>query len=410
MVTAREASARASAAAGDVDAAVAAFDAGAAASLSLCARADMEACRVALARLPDFPEYSGEAGREARADLDGAERAFASGDLRAAAGSAERAANAMPQVLAVSRSRLKSLAAGAEARGDLASAAVFMRKLIDLGGDDPAPAEWFMRRGLTAGASLLSPKLGLPLAYVAPAKFLQGAPVGETGRESDEVRRPVTLTRGYWMGVTEVTQSQWDAVMGAGAAAARLSRERGAFRGGSMPMVCVSWHEAVEFCRRLSVMEGVRFRLPSEAEWECACRAGSESAYAGGRSFLRTGEAVVDEGVPGGPDAPRPVDAASTAVNAWGLRDMHGNVWEWCSDWYGPWTASAATDPAGPDDVAAGRADLAMKVARGGSWNDPALAARSANRWQYAPSVGVNYIGFRVLMEFDANCLPPAAR
>lgn len=403
-----ESDARAAKAAGRTDAASAECEAGASAAERLAAPAAKAAYAAALAAagLPDLRDYAGDACRVMESDAAKGEAALARNDFESAASAFDRAAAGVPVAVSAVKLRLESLARDAVAGGAAAEAGIFYRKLAALDPGHTGAADWLMRKGVAAGATMRSAKLGFPLAYAVPGGFTEGSSDAEPGRDADEIRRPVTITKGFWMGVTEVTQGQWDAVMGRGAAAAKLAREKRGFVGEDLPMVDVTWREAEEFCRRLSAVEGARFRLPTEAEWEYACRAGVDAPYSTGKSFLSPGEAVVDDSTENAPDAPRAVTAAGAPVNAWGLRHMHGNVWEWCSDWYAARKRDAVTDPSGPDDKSFGRADQATKVVRGGSWNDPAKAARSAKRWQYPPAVAVNYIGFRVLMEFSPGAPP----
>lgn len=377
-----------------------------AASLAYAAAVKTRADALAAAGVAGLLPLAGASRPAMETDARDADAAFAAGDALRAAEFADRAALRVASCVSEAKLRAVSLAGEAESRGDRASARVFFRKLAKLDPADGLATAWLMRHGYASGTPVLSPKLGMPLAYVAPGVFTEGSPVSEPGRDADEIRREVTISKGVWFGVTEVTQGRWDAVMGAGSAAAKLSREKRAFVGENLPMVNVTWVEAADYCRRLSAIEGVEFRLPTEAEWEYAARAGTDSAYATGKSFLAPGEAVVDDATANAPASPHAVSASSALVNAWGLRDMHGNVWEWCSDWAADRAAGPVADPEGPDDRTFVRTDTATKIVRGGSWNDPARSARSAKRWRYPPSVAVDYIGFRVVMEFSSAVLP----
>ncbi|MEL7474068.1 MAG: SUMF1/EgtB/PvdO family nonheme iron enzyme, partial [Planctomycetota bacterium] len=240
----------------------------------------------------------------------------------------------------------------------------------------------------------LTNSIGMTLATIPAGSFAMGSPASEPGRHADERLTRVTLSRETRVGVTEVTQAQWRRVMGEG------YRPRGGvhpgelrgrrFIGPNLPAY-VSWHEASAFCDRLSAMEGVRYRLPTEAEWEHACRAGSTESFAFGAALPR-GSANVqvsgDTPVSGG----RPLPVGSFAPNAWGLHDLHGNVMEWCADVYEGYPLGAATDPLGVDD---GR----LRVLRGGAWNADARLARSANRWASHPELRTDTIGFRVVTD-----------
>jgi formylglycine-generating enzyme required for sulfatase activity len=154
----------------------------------------------------------------------------------------------------------------------------------------------------------------------------------------------------------------------------------------------------------LGEREQARYRLPTEAEWEYSCRAGTTTAFHVGQG-LGLREANIDDGSSRAVGAPVAAGTGGRA-NAWGLSDLHGNVWEWCADWSAPYPALTVTDPTGPADDKIGRPDLAMKVVRGGSWNGGPNEARSGNRWEYSPVVVTSYIGFRVVREVDFSSQP----
>jgi len=222
--------------------------------------------------------------------------------------------------------------------------------------------------------------LGMKLAYCPPGEFVMGSPFDEARRENDEARHRVRIGRGFYLGVTEVTQAQWRAVTG---------RPRGEPKGDDLPVNKVSWSRAVAFCRTLGEKDGRAYRLPTEAEWEYACRAAAASAYAGTGRLDEMGWHMDNSG-----DEPHPV--ARKKPNAWGLYDMHGNVAEWCADFYGrDCPTGPVTDPAGPPE---GKA----RVVRGGSFGHFARACRSAARASYNPAYGLDRVGLRVVME-DPN-------
>jgi len=231
---------------------------------------------------------------------------------------------------------------------------------------------------------------------------MRGSQKNEPGRDSDEKLGTIRLSAGIFLGVTEVSQREWDSLYGAGAAARVITESPTKSRaiGANLPMHSVRWDEAVDFCAKLSARDGKRYRLPTEAEWEYACRAGTGTAFNTGTDFLSSREANIDDETSEALVAPAAVGTVGRA-NAWGLLDMHGNVWEWCADWSAPYPAEAQTDPRGPSDSEMGRSDLAMRVVRGGGWNAPAREARSANRWEYAPSAMTGYLGFRIVLEPD---------
>jgi formylglycine-generating enzyme required for sulfatase activity len=220
--------------------------------------------------------------------------------------------------------------------------------------------------------------LGMTLVYIPAGTFLMGSPAEEAGRSDDELQHSVTLTKPFFMAATPVTQAQWEAVMGS-----RPSN----FQGDNLPVEQVSYDEAAEFCRKLSVKENKHYRLPTEAEWEYACRAGTNTPYNTGSDENALGEAGWYSANSGGQTHP----VGQKQHNAWGLYDMHGNVWQWCSDWYGTYPNGQTTDPRGA-------ATVRDRVLRGGSWHDPAQRCRSARRRYSAPDAHYYSIGFRVVM------------
>ncbi|NBW87127.1 MAG: formylglycine-generating enzyme family protein [Planctomycetia bacterium] len=201
------------------------------------------------------------------------------------------------------------------------------------------------------------------------------------------------LTKPFYLGVTEVTNAQWKAVMG---------EVPSMWQDADRPVEEVSWNDAVAFCRKLSELPeeraaGREYRLPTEAEWEYACRAGSKTAYSFGDDEGSLGEHGWFDGNSDGQTHP----VARKKPNAWGLHDMHGNVWEWCSDWYGEYPAGATTDPAGP----AGGSD---RVFRGGGWSDTAGDCRSALRGRRDPEDRYYFLGFRLALS-PSGAQPPEA-
>ncbi len=262
------------------------------------------------------------------------------------------------------------------------------------------------RPGTDAGTAYVN-SIGMKLVYIPPGEFDMGSPTTEPDRDDDERHHRVRLTRGFYMSATEITQAQWSRVMGEdyirvqGLHPNDLNGDR--FIGDTMPAYWVSWHEAVEFCKQLSDLDGRTYRLPTEAQWEYACRAETSTAFNTGQT-LPADQANVDHYVPGSGNGQgalarmRPMSVASFPPNAWGLYDMHGNVMEWCSNWNAPYEVGLAIDPAGPandnpHDL------LDTRILRGGAWKYPAKIARSANRWFLMPDIKANYIGFRVVMD-----------
>jgi formylglycine-generating enzyme required for sulfatase activity len=197
--------------------------------------------------------------------------------------------------------------------------------------------------------------------------------------ESEKPRHRVTISQPFYLGIHPVTQAQWEAVMGS-----NPSRFEGK---PDHPVETVSWEEVQQFLRRLNErQDGNLYRLPSEAQWEYACRAGSTNAYCFGDDEGLLGEYAWYSNNSGNSTHP----VGQKKPNSWGLYDMHGNVWEWVQDGYGPYTTDAVTDPSGPD---AG----AVRVFRGGGWLSAAQFARSAIRLWGHPGLRYGHLGFRCL-------------
>ena len=207
----------------------------------------------------------------------------------------------------------------------------------------------------------------LAAACTRDMKFVR-IPYGEFLMGEPGAQHRVTISEPFEMSATEVTQRQWQAVMGANPSA---------FPNPDAPVERVTWNEVQEFLRRTHT------RLPTEAEWEYACRAGTTSAYS-------TGDTLPPEAANYDRKSTMPV--ASFAPNAWGLYDMHGNVWEWCADEYCPYPSDAVRDPFQ-------RCGSPYKVIRGGSWHFGADSARSALRYTHEPHLRGFSIGFRVVRD-----------
>ena len=262
-------------------------------------------------------------------------------------------------------------------------------------------------QGTVAGKKFTN-SLGMEFVWCPPGTFMMGSPSNEPGRGSDETQHQVTLTQGFYMQTTEVTQGQWKRVMGNNPSHFKNC-------GDTCPVEEVSWNDAQEFVQKLNRMEGNRtYRLPTEAEWEYACRAGTETAlYNGPIRILGNRNAPALDPIAwyggnscvtysGGTDCSgwsekqfscsrcgtHPV--GQKASNQWGLYDMLGNVWEWCEDWYGNYPNGAVTNPTGPSSGS-------YRVLRGGSWPDYAGGCRSAFRLNLTPDRRYYGLGFRVL-------------
>ena len=244
--------------------------------------------------------------------------------------------------------------------------------------------------------------IGVRLKRIPAGSFQMGSPSSEHERNDDERRHHVTLSRAFFLGVSEVTQAQWRAVMG---------NNPSHFSGDDRPVEKVSWLDAVEFCNQLSRLEGLRpayqisgddvswnesangYRLPTEAEWEYACRAGTATPFSFGNNI--TSEQVnYDGNYPyrsgrEGRYRRRTVEAGSLPANDWGLHEMHGNLYEWCWDWYGSYPFSSVTDPTGPQSGSS-------RVERGGGWYNLARSCRSADRSRIASVARLHFLGFRV--------------
>ncbi|MDR1903705.1 MAG: SUMF1/EgtB/PvdO family nonheme iron enzyme [Treponema sp.] len=219
--------------------------------------------------------------------------------------------------------------------------------------------------------------------------FMMGSPGYETFRDDDEAQRPIQV-RGFYIGKYEVRQKEYMDVMG---------NNPSRFKGPNLPVEQVSWYDALEYCNRLSIKEGLipaytingavvswnrdadGYRLPTEAEWEYACRAGTNSAYS---LIIKNNKQHANYNGKG------TVDAGSFPPNIWGIYDMHGNVWEWCWDIYGPYNLTTQNNPEGASTGI-------YRVERGGSWSNGIRELRSSNRAYHDPAGRGAYLGFRVI-------------
>jgi formylglycine-generating enzyme required for sulfatase activity len=220
--------------------------------------------------------------------------------------------------------------------------------------------------------------LGMQFVWLPAGSFLMGSPPEEPERRPDEVQHAVTFRRGFYLAVHPVTQSQWRQVMGG-----NPSR----FVGDDRPVENVSWEDCREFWERLGRGDGRVYRFPTEAQWEYACRAGTAGPFHAGAA-LAADEANFDGTAAGGVFRPETSPVGAFAANAWGLHDMHGNVYEWCDDWYGEYPAGHVTDPGGPESGE-------FRVLRGGSWFSAPWYCRSAYRHWADPAFRDAHVGCR---------------
>ncbi|GJL74925.1 formylglycine-generating enzyme family protein [Nitrosomonas sp.] len=225
--------------------------------------------------------------------------------------------------------------------------------------------------------------------WCEPGTFLMGSPQGEPERYDDELQHEVTLSKGFWIADTPVTQALWQAVMGG---------NPGEFKSEERPVENVSWDDSQAFITQLNNLKAeLKLCLPSEAQWEYACRAGTTTPFSWGVQIDSTlvnfaGTRPYNNGSTS-EDREQIVDVSALPCNDWGLYQMQGNVWEWCQDWYVEYPAQPVIDPQGPESgIGRGRG----RVLRGGSWISDGRDCRSANRYHGAPSGRGIIIGFRL--------------
>jgi sulfatase modifying factor 1 len=239
-----------------------------------------------------------------------------------------------------------------------------------------------------AQAMVTDRKTGMTLVEVGSGRFTIGSPASELGRRADETPHDVTINHPFFLGKNEVTQQEWRAVMS-------TNPSRFADCGPRCPVENVSFADVQQFLAALNAQADRQlvYRLPTESEWEYACRAGTVTPFSTGDT-LTTAQANYNGKEPYGKAASgqfrqRPTRAGGFPANAWGLQDMHGNVWEWTSDWYAPYPTEDATDPAGPESGEA-------RVVRGGSWLTDAGGTRCAARSSRDPNTRDQSVGFRL--------------
>ena len=224
--------------------------------------------------------------------------------------------------------------------------------------------------------------------WIAPGRILMGSPPDEPERLDSEVQHEVTLSRGYWLADKACTQALWQEVTGANPSNFKNDARN--------PVENVSWDDVQEFMAQLNrLVPGLHARLPSEAEWEYACRAGTTTPFSFGTNI--SPEQVNYNGeypYAGGKKGlyrQRTVPVGSLPANPWSLYEMHGNVWEWCADWYGPYPTGEQVDPQGPQTGV-------DRVLRGGSWFHNGRDVRSAYRPGFEPGYRIGLIGFRLAL------------
>ncbi len=284
---------------------------------------------------------------------------------------------------------------------------IFVLGYLFLGSREPSPP--FPERGVDPteddlgcagedGCGTWVNSIGMAFISIPPGAFLMGSPEDERGRWFVETpAHRVHIAKLFVLGATEVSQRQYETVMGTNPSF---------FNGGEhgvdldRPVERVLWDDAVEFCRRLSDLEGQPYRLPTEAEWEYACRAGTTTRFSFGDALecddlcepCPAAEPFLWWCGNDSPNGTKPVGAK--VANPWCLRDMHGSVWEWCSDWTGRYSAEEAFDPTGP-------ATGEERVLRGGYFGLGLKMARSAMRGDLSPDDRFEFLGFRVAISGD---------
>jgi sulfatase modifying factor 1 len=235
--------------------------------------------------------------------------------------------------------------------------------------------------------------LGMEFVLIPSGTFTMGSPPSEPHRGISEVQHQVTISKPFYMQTTEVTVKQWQSIMGR-----RLMGLQNA--SDNMPVTTVSWFDCMKFIKKLNKMGQGKYRLPTEAEWEYAARAGTTTAYSWGdsidckkamygnnslkysvcQSYIKSKGLQLDQ----------PAPVKSYLPNPWGLYDMNGNVWEWCKDWFGNYEKNPVTDPKGPNSGT-------VRIRRGGSWFKYGYYCRSANRNFGNPASRYRTTGFRLV-------------
>jgi sulfatase modifying factor 1 len=232
--------------------------------------------------------------------------------------------------------------------------------------------------------------LGVKFVWIPPGTFLMGSPKGEAERGDNETLHKVTLSRGFYMGVHLVTQEHWQAVMGDNPSCFKGEK--------NLPVDSASWDDCQKFVKKLRDKDKNPYRLPTEAEWEYSCRAGTTTPFHFGETISTdqanyNGNHIYGNGKKG-LSRQKTTPVGSFPANAWGLYDTHGNLWEWCQDWLGDYPENDVVDQQGPD---AGQ----YRVLRGGSWHFIPGLCRSAFRYGNVPGFRLFNIGFRLCFCLD---------
>jgi uncharacterized protein (TIGR02996 family) len=256
-----------------------------------------------------------------------------------------------------------------------------------------------VRPCLPRRAVALAESVEMTFAWIPPGTFLMGSPPDEAEREDNETQHRVTLTEGFYLGIHPVTQAQWLAVMG---------DNPSHFRGEELPVETVSWRDCRKFCKKQCQTAGQLYSLPTEAEWEYACRAGTTTPFHPGET-IDTDQANFNGIYPCGKSKKGAYRGQTTTVcrfppNGWGLFDMHGNVWEWCADRFDAeyYRRSPQQNPQGPKRGDCGRHGSERRVLHGGAWSSAGRYCRAAYRYEYYDDRSRN-CGFRVVLDVGAR-------
>jgi formylglycine-generating enzyme required for sulfatase activity len=265
--------------------------------------------------------------------------------------------------------------------------------------------------------------LGMRFIRIRPGSFMMGSPASEPGHSSGESRHHVKLTRPFFMQTTEVTVGQFKQFVQSTRYRTEAEKNGGCWITGSgkgwrqklgtnwretgsieivdgLPVNCITWNDADAFARWLSKKEGKTYRLPTEAQWEYACRAGTSTPFSTGRclstdeaNYGKTGHLYQKCMTVFRKNRSQVIEAGTLAPNPWKLHNMHGNVSEWCLDWYGLYSSGHTADPQGTPYGS-------ERVMRGGHWQADAAGCRSAKRWRFPPNMASDVVGFRLVLMF----------